>query len=70
MVKFLDIKKITESFQPEIGRVVQRVLDSGFYVRSEEVQRFEPAYTSFTGTGIVLALEMVLTLCGLFFGHG
>jgi dTDP-4-amino-4,6-dideoxygalactose transaminase len=50
MVKFLDVKKITESFQPEIGRVVQRVLESGFYIRGEEVRRFEAAYTSFTGT--------------------
>ena len=50
MVKFLDIKKITDSFQPEIGRVVQRVLESGYFIRGVEVERFEAAYTSYTGT--------------------
>lgn len=50
MVKFLDIKKITESFQPEIGAAIDRVLESGFFVRGDEVRRFENAYASFIGT--------------------
>ena len=51
MIRFLDIKKITGSFQPEMGRVIQRVVDSGLYVRGEEVRRFEDNFASYTGAG-------------------
>lgn len=50
MVRFLDLKKITESFQPELGREVTRVIDSGWYVRGEETRRFENNYAAFTGS--------------------
>lgn len=50
MVKFLDIKKITESFQPDIAGVVQNVLESGYYVRGAELRRFEEVFASFIGT--------------------
>jgi dTDP-4-amino-4,6-dideoxygalactose transaminase len=50
MVKFLDIRKITQSFYPEIGEVVMRVMDSGFFVRGEEGRCFEEAYASYVGT--------------------
>jgi len=50
MIKFLDIQKITDSFQPEIGKAVDRVLASGFFVRGEEVRKFEEAFSTFTGT--------------------
>jgi dTDP-4-amino-4,6-dideoxygalactose transaminase len=50
MIKFLDVKKITDSFQPEIGEVVERVLDSGFFIHGQEVREFEKAYANFIGT--------------------
>lgn len=50
MIKFLDIKKITDSFQPEIGRVVAQVIDSGSFIRGKEVRAFEEAYGSFIGS--------------------
>lgn len=50
MVKFLDIKKITESFNPEIGETVKRVVESGFFIRGEEGRRFEEAYSYYVGT--------------------
>lgn len=50
MIEFLDLKKITESFQPELSGVVRRVLDSGFFVRGREVGHFEAAYGAFIGT--------------------
>lgn len=49
MVPFLDLKKINQSYQPELGRAVARVVESGWYVRGEELRRFEEAYASFTG---------------------
>lgn len=50
MIKFLDLKKITDSFQPEIARVVAQVIDSGYFVRGKEVMEFEEAYASFIGS--------------------
>ena len=50
MIKFLDIQKMTQSFQPEIGEAMQRVALSGVFIRGAELQRFEEAYASFIGS--------------------
>lgn len=49
MIKFLDIKKITESFQPELSEVVNRVVNSGWYLLGKEVQSFEEEYANYIG---------------------
>lgn len=50
MIPFLDIKKINEAYQPELRQAIARVVDSGNYVRGEEVRRFEERYANYTGT--------------------
>src|SRR5688500_17582018 len=50
MIKFLDLKKITESFEPELNRVIRAVVDSGFFVRGKAVEQFEHDYGAFVGT--------------------
>ena len=50
MVRFLDIRKITGSFQPELGDVVARVAASGDYIRGAEGRAFEEAYAAYTGS--------------------
>lgn len=50
MVKFLDIRKITESFRPELDNVLAQVLDSGYFVRGSHVREFEADYAAYTGT--------------------
>lgn len=50
MIKFLDLKKINDSFNPELKHAVNRVLDSGWYLLGEELKAFEKEYASFTGT--------------------
>ncbi len=50
MVKFLDLKAINDSFEPELSNAIQRVLDSGWYLLGEEVEAFEQEYKSFIGT--------------------
>ena len=49
MIKFLDIKSITQSFQPQLSEAIGRVTTSGSFIRGSEVQRFEEAYAAFTG---------------------
>ena len=41
MVKFLDIKSITEKNSEEIHEAVRRVVDSGWYLQGVENKKFE-----------------------------
>jgi dTDP-4-amino-4,6-dideoxygalactose transaminase len=50
MIKFLDIQKITASFEPELSSAVNRVIKSGWFLLGEEVNGFEKKYAEFTGT--------------------
>ncbi|MFC1782477.1 DegT/DnrJ/EryC1/StrS family aminotransferase [Planctomycetota bacterium] len=49
MIKFLDLKKINDSFEPDISQVIQRVLDSGWYLLGKEVAAFEEEYGRYIG---------------------
>jgi dTDP-4-amino-4,6-dideoxygalactose transaminase len=49
MVKFLDLKKINDSFQPELDQAVQRVIHSGWYLLGDELKSFEQEFASFIG---------------------
>ena len=50
MIKFLDLKKINDSFEPELSNAIKRVLDSGWYLLGNEVTAFEKEYSSYIGT--------------------
>jgi len=49
MLKFLDLKAINDSFEPDISNAVKRVLDSGWYLLGEENKAFEREYAQFIG---------------------
>jgi dTDP-4-amino-4,6-dideoxygalactose transaminase len=49
MVKFLDLKAINDSFEPELSEAVKRVLDSGWYLLGKENEAFEQEYASYIG---------------------
>jgi dTDP-4-amino-4,6-dideoxygalactose transaminase len=49
MIKFLDLKEINDSFEPQLLNSVRRVLDSGWYLLGEEVKAFEKEYAQFIG---------------------
>ena len=50
MIKFLDLKKINESFEPELSSAIRRVLDSGWYLLGDETKLFEEEYARFIGS--------------------
>jgi len=50
MIKFLDLKAINDSFEPELSDAIKRVLDSGWYLLGKEVQAFEEEYARYIGT--------------------
>jgi dTDP-4-amino-4,6-dideoxygalactose transaminase len=49
MIKFLDLKKINDSFEPHLSQAIQRVLDSGWYLQGKEVAAFEQEYAQYIG---------------------
>ncbi|HAF30079.1 MAG TPA: aminotransferase [Bacteroidales bacterium] len=50
MIKFLDLKAINDSYEPELSDAVKRVLDSGWYLLGKENEAFEQEYASYIGT--------------------
>jgi dTDP-4-amino-4,6-dideoxygalactose transaminase len=50
MIKFLDLKKINNSYEPELSEAIKRVTHSGWYLLGEEIKTFERQYASFIGT--------------------
>lgn len=49
MIKFLDLKEVTDSHSKEISEAVRRVVDSGWYLQGKENERFEQNYARFIG---------------------
>ena len=49
MIKFLDIKAINNSFEPDLSTAVQRVVQSGWYLLGEEAKQFEKEYAAYCG---------------------
>ena len=50
MIKFLDLKAINDSFEPELSKSIKRVIDSGWYLLGNEVKAFEKEYSEYIGT--------------------
>jgi len=50
MIKFLDIQKITDSYEPELSDAIQRVVRRGWFLLGEEVATFEREYADFIGS--------------------
>lgn len=50
MIKFLELKKITQKYSEEIHSAVSRVIDSGWYLQGKENEQFEADYSAYIGT--------------------
>lgn len=50
MIKFLELKKITDTYSDEIHAAVSQVIDSGWYLQGEANERFETNYAHYIGT--------------------
>lgn len=44
MIKFLELKKVTDKYSHEIHEAVSRVIDSGWYLQGKENEQFESNY--------------------------
>ena len=50
MIKFLDLNKINNRYKEGIEASISRVLDSGWYLRGNETEKFEKAYSQYIGS--------------------
>ncbi len=48
-VKFLDLKALSESFEPKLSRSITRVVQSGWYLLGEENKAFEREWREYLG---------------------
>ncbi len=49
MIKFLDLERITHSFEPGLSEAVNRVVTSGWYLQGRENEKFEREYSEYIG---------------------
>ena len=50
MIKYLPLKQINDRYDAELHEAVGRVMDSGWYLKGEQAQRFERNYATYIGT--------------------
>lgn len=50
MIKFLDLQKVNESYEPQLSEAISRVVKRGWYVLGEEVFSFEQEYANYIGS--------------------
>lgn len=56
MIKFLDLKAINDSFEPELSNSIKAVLDSGWYLQGQETAQFEAEYAHYIGSKHCIAV--------------
>lgn len=56
MISFLDLKKINSQYNKEIKIATNRVLESGWYIKGNEVENFENQLSSFIGCKYTLGV--------------
>jgi len=50
MIPFLNLKKINSKYRKEIIEAVINVIDSGWYIKGNQLQKFEEEFASYCGT--------------------
>lgn len=50
MIKYLELKKINQQYEPALSDSLRRVLSSGWYLQGDEVAAFEKQFARFCGT--------------------
>ena len=71
MIQFLDLKKINKRFRNEIYERINKVFDSGWYIRGEENDTFARNFSKYCGTKYALGVANGLDALNLIIkGHG
>lgn len=56
MQKFLDLKTLNDSFQPQLSQALKRVAKSGWYLHGEETRLFEQEFAAYCGVSYCVAV--------------
>ena len=56
MIEFLNLKRINDSYEPQIKKALDRVLKSGRYVLGEETHNFETEFASYCGANYCIGV--------------
>ncbi|WP_347453121.1 DegT/DnrJ/EryC1/StrS family aminotransferase [Acinetobacter thermotolerans] len=67
MIPFLDLKRVSQQYRDELIQACKRVIDSGWYIGGQELEKFEQNFANFCGTkfaiGVANGLDaLILTL--------
>ena len=67
MIKFLDLQALNQQYEAELKEACSRVIDSGWYIMGNELEKFELEFAKYCGTqfciGVANGLDaLVLTL--------
>lgn len=49
MIKYCDLKSITDSYEPQLSEAVNRAVQSGWYILGNEVRSFEQRFAEYCG---------------------
>ena len=49
MIKYCDLKKITDTYEPQLSEAINRVVQSGWYILGNEVKAFEQEFAKYCG---------------------
>lgn len=67
MIKFLDLQKIAQLYEPELSRSVQNVISSGWYLLGNECRSFEKEFSEYCGVKYCIAVANGLDALRLIF---
>ncbi len=51
MIKYFELQRVSESFEPELSEAVNRVVKSGWYLQGKENAAFEESFAKYCGAG-------------------
>lgn len=73
-IKFLDLQKINNQYRNEIDDTINKMLDSGWYILGEVVERFEKNFASYCGVkhciGISNGLDALILILRAYIESG
>jgi len=67
MISFLDLKQVNQQYQDELKAACNRVIESGWYISGQELEKFEQNFANYCGTQFVIGVAngldaLILTL--------
>ncbi len=67
MIPFLDLKRINARYAPGLEAAAKRVIESGWYIRGEAVERFEREFAAYCGSKYAVGVASGLDALTLIF---